>query len=175
MTTSPEPTPARERAPAKRVLARQVPVSTPTRKRGGKGVSEVETPSDGSAPARDRREKALRLRIAGATFGEIAGEGGFRSAADAFQAVRVEARAVPEESPEDARRLMMARLDAMLAGVWIAATEGDPMSVGAVLKIEERREHLLNIEAERAARERADQAPPPANHRLRAFGFSTIG
>jgi len=135
-----------------------------------KGKNMAKTKRDGElAPARERGEKALRLRIAGATFGEIAAEADFRTAAEAALAVQLAAREMPEESPEDVYRMILTRLDAMLAAVWVAATEGDPAAIGTVLRIEERREHLLNV-AEERARECARQPLTP--EQLSAFGFS---
>ena len=137
----------------------------------GKGTEMARKAKAESCESPDARGRALRLRMAGATCEEIAGEAGFHSAVEASMAVRMATRAMPVEETEDARRMMLARLDAMLAGVWNAATEGDTAAIHAVLKIEERREHLLDRE-EKRAKERDFQRRPLDPEQLKVLGFS---
>lgn len=92
---------------------------------------------------RARRPKALELRLAGATYEMIAQQCGYASRSGAYKAVQValeEAGSPATEGEELATEL--ARLDAMLIGLWGNARRGDVQAIDRVLKISERREQL---------------------------------
>jgi hypothetical protein len=106
--------------------------------------------SDGEWPATEldqieeqhRRTQAYELRLAGATYPVIADRLGFATPEDAQASVIQELR---RQSAHDntATDLELARLDAMLLGLWAKARRGDRFAVEQVLKISERRIVLL--------------------------------
>jgi hypothetical protein len=113
----------------------------------GKGKQKT---SPGQLKAEERQVQALRLRLAGVGFPQIAEELKYANRSCAYAAVMAALEKARGEPAEELRELMLARLDEMLAGVWGAAISGDPDSVSAALRIEERRAKLLGL----------DKAPP---------------
>lgn len=104
--------------------------------------------------AAERAAKALELRLAGARYDRIAEQLGYASRNGAYEAVQ---RALRDSVPpgEEATELTeLARLDAMLTGLWPKARRGEVTAVDRVLRIEERREQILAREQIRA------DAPP---------------
>jgi hypothetical protein len=98
---------------------------------------------------REREREALALRRRGMTFAAIGAELGFTEQA-AHRAVQRALAKLAEESRKEAvhlRTLELARLDALLEGVWSKAISGDVPAVGAVLKISERRAKLCGLDA----------------------------
>lgn len=92
----------------------------------------------------DRRARALELHLAGATYDTIAQAVGYASRSGAYQAVQ-EALTRADASPVLAENVQaeLARLNAMLTGLWPKARRGDLQAVDRVLKIGERRMALL--------------------------------
>lgn len=90
-----------------------------------------------------RAARALELHLAGATYETIAQQLDYSSKAAAFQAVReaLEAQQPPDRLPTELTEL--ARLDAMLVGLWPKARRGDVLAIDRVLRIEERRAELV--------------------------------
>ena len=95
----------------------------------------------------ERDRKAFELRRRGKNFDEIATELGFANKGSAYKAhARAMARGqVDSTSIEEARQLELARLDAMQAGLWKAASRGDLGAVDKSLKIMMRRDRLLGL------------------------------
>jgi hypothetical protein len=94
-----------------------------------------------------RHEKALELHLAGATYRAIAEQLGFSSPASVHEAVQkaLAARQVTTAGQSEAVQTELARLDAMLVGLWAAARRGNVAAVDRVLKIGERRVALLAL------------------------------
>lgn len=92
----------------------------------------------------ERRAKALELHLAGATYDAIAQAVGYASRSGAHKAVQ-EALKDLGSPPVGTEVLQseLARLDAMLTGLWPKARRGDVAAVDRVLKIGERRATLL--------------------------------
>lgn len=92
-----------------------------------------------SAPD-DRRAKALELHLAGASYQTIADQLGYASKASAHKIVQqaLDELGTPDVS-EGGASTELARLDAMLTGLWPKARRGDVAAVDRVLKISERR------------------------------------
>jgi hypothetical protein len=97
-----------------------------------------------------RRAKALELHLAGATYEAIANVVGYASKAGSYKAVQeaLAAQAPPgdDDSPVD-YDTEIARLDAMLTGLWGKARRGDVQAIDRVLRIGERRAHLIALAA----------------------------
>ena len=92
------------------------------------------------AEAEDRRRRALELHLAGATYDAIAQALGYASRSGAYKAVQEALAGLGEPSaPEDEIATAVARLDAMLTGLWAKARRGDVQAIDRVLRIEERR------------------------------------
>lgn len=94
--------------------------------------------------AADRHAKALELHLAGASYDAIAKAVGYAGRSGAYKAVQ-EALKAQQSRPMDDELLLseLARLDAMLTGLWPKARRGDVQAVDRVLKIGERRSALL--------------------------------
>lgn len=88
----------------------------------------------------DRKAKALELHLAGASYQTIADQLGYASKASAHKIVQ---QALDElgtpDLDESGVSTELARLDAMLTGLWPKARRGDVAAVDRVLKISERR------------------------------------
>jgi hypothetical protein len=98
----------------------------------------------------DRDRQALDLRKAGASYDQIARQLGYFNRGGAFKAVARGLDTVKHlmvESAEDVRSLELTRLDALLLGIWQAATSGDVQAVTAALRIAERRAAYLGLDA----------------------------
>lgn len=94
----------------------------------------------------DRRRQACELRLAGVEWAQIAKQVGYASASGAFDAVQAAIREGVEESAAQVRQQELARLDAMLMGLWTKARRGDAQSVDRVLRIMDRRAHYLGLD-----------------------------
>lgn len=98
----------------------------------------------------ERAEKAVELHLAGVTYDQIAHQLGYAHRSNARRAVQA---ALAGRRPSKARadalqetaRTTVARLDAMLTGLWPAARRGDVQAVDRVLKIEEQRRQTLAL------------------------------
>lgn len=120
----------------------------------------------------ERAAQALELHLAGATYERIAGALGYANRGGAFKAVQAALAARPA-APEQAEvvRLEVARMDALLTGLWPAARRGDVAAVDRVLKIGERRAELLAMTTAAPA-----TAPSPdALDELRAHRDRKVG
>lgn len=106
----------------------------------------------------ERRARALELHLAGATYEAIAKTCGYASRSGAHKAVQAALKAAGDPPTTDqSLTTELARLDAMLTGLWPKARRGDVQAVDRVMKIGERREQLLL-----AASRRTETAPTDA-------------
>lgn len=107
--------------------------------------------------AEERAARALELHLAGHTYAAIAKAVGYAHKATALKAVR---RALKQarttEDMAEAAELELARLDAMLTGLWPLARRGELEAVDRVLRIDRRRGEL---------RELLNQGAPPPSER----------
>lgn len=93
-----------------------------------------------------RRARALELHLAGASYDTIATQVGYASKSGAHKAVQEALTALGSPAPVgEALETELARLDAMLTGLWPKARRGDVQAVDRVLKIGERRGQLLAL------------------------------
>lgn len=96
----------------------------------------------------DRRARALELHLAGASYQTIADQLGYASKASAHKMVQEALTNLGRpEGVSEAVDTEVARLDAMLTGLWPKARRGDVQAVDRVLKISERRSALLALDA----------------------------
>ena len=112
------------------------------------------------AAALARDEKALALRLTGKTHAQIDVALKYGSRQNVGRAIKRRIAALARECSETAaevKAMELARLDAMLDGLWKRAAKGDAQAVDRVLKIQERRTaydgldapKLLKVELER--------------------------
>lgn len=104
------------------------------------------TSQDQQITAVEKQRKALELRKQGRQYGDIAAELGYKSASGAHAAVRVALKKTLHEPAEELRQIENARLDAMLAALWIGIEKGDPKAIAAGVKISERRAKLNGLD-----------------------------
>lgn len=104
-----------------------------------------------------RRAKALELHLAGATYDAIAQAVGYASRSGAHKAVQEALAGLGRPAAgSEVADAAIARLDAMLTGLWPKARRGDVQAIDRVLRIEERR---MLLETERASAEGAAAEP----------------
>ena len=98
---------------------------------------------------RAHEEQAYALRIAGASYAQIAKQMGYSKAAAHKMIKRWlvrNARATAELAKE-VQRMELDRLDAMFLGLWEKARRGDEKATTAAIKIMERRSFYLGLGA----------------------------
>lgn len=95
-----------------------------------------------------RNEAALSLKLAGATWPEIASTLGYKDATSARQAVeRLLAKAVSEEDRAKARQVAVGRYERLLKGVWAKAISPDnPEHLPAVRTARELVDRLVQVQ-----------------------------
>lgn len=96
--------------------------------------------------AAEKRREALRLRITGASFTEIAEALGYGHKGTACAIVREALAELGREEAEELRALELYRLDELQRAVWDAALSGNLPAVDRVLKIMERRAKLCGLD-----------------------------
>lgn len=98
-----------------------------------------------------KRSRALELHLAGATYDAIAEAVGYAGRSGAYKAVQEALADLGEPAAtSEAAATELARLDAMLTGLWPKARRGDVQAVDRVLKISERRALLLTAASQAA-------------------------
>jgi hypothetical protein len=94
--------------------------------------------------ARERRRRAVELRLAGASYAQIAERLDYADASGPFRAV-ARSLSLGEGTADQLRELELARLDRLQEGVWPKAVAGRLQAVDAVLAIMRRRSRLLGL------------------------------
>lgn len=122
----------------------------------------------------ERRAKALELHLAGATYEQIAAQLGYASKGSTFKAVQLALAARAAEAGDDGDAASLARLDALLTGVWPRARRGDLQAVDRVLKIEERRGQLLARAALRRQETQVADVPSELDELRRLAGVADL-
>lgn len=110
--------------------------------------------------AAERKAEALKLRKSGATYDEIAEKLGLANKASAFECVQRAIRDITKEPAKDVLELEISRLDAMLAGLWDKATDGDEKAVTSALRIMDRRAKYLGLD--QAPEQESSVLPAPS-------------
>jgi hypothetical protein len=118
----------------------------------------------------DSRRRALELHLAGASYQAIADALGYAAKSRAYTLVREALADLEVPAAAAMAATEVARLDAMLQGLWPKARRGDVQAVDRVLKIEERRHQLaLATAAAAAPSEPASEPRVSKLHQLRAI------
>lgn len=87
--------------------------------------------------------RALEMRLAGADPQSIASATGFESGDAALAAVKAALDTRRRDSTSDAVATELARLDALMVGLWPRARRGEAAAIELVLKISDRRMRIL--------------------------------
>lgn len=98
----------------------------------------------------DRRAKAIRMKIDGANYTEIAEALGYHSRGSACTDIRraLEKHVIEEGLAVEAwRELELARLDVLQKAIWPEAKDGNPRAIETALKILDRRAKLLGLDS----------------------------
>jgi hypothetical protein len=77
------------------------------------------------AQAALRQAEALKLRLSGATYDDIAQQLGYGSAESAWKAVRAGLKRTLQEPADQVRQLELDRCDRLLGAIWEKAIAGD--------------------------------------------------
>jgi hypothetical protein len=87
-----------------------------------------------NSDAKQRRQQALQLHLAGATFQAIADTLGYANRGTAHKVVHEALdELAPDIKPHQATKV--ARIDAMLQGLWPKARKGDVQAIDRVIKL----------------------------------------
>jgi hypothetical protein len=93
-----------------------------------------------------KQAEALKLRLAGVGYEEIAQQVGYRSPDGAWKAVRSGLKRTLKEPADQVRRLEVDRLDRLLGAIWEKAIAGDGEAIDRA-RIMKRRAELLGLDA----------------------------
>ncbi len=94
-----------------------------------------------------KRADAIRLRLAGCSYDQIAERLGYANRSSAFKAVEAGRLAILAEPAREMVALECARLDELMVALWPQALAGDVQAVDRVLRIMERRARYLGLDA----------------------------
>ena len=88
---------------------------------------------------------ALNMRLAGASYEDIAHSLGYGDRSGASPAVEGEVKDIPQERAREVVGLEPARLDAVMGGAWERALRGEASAVAAALRIRGRKARCLEL------------------------------
>lgn len=94
----------------------------------------------------ERRKKALDLRMAGATYEEIARTLKFANKGGAWKTVEAALSESRKEKADQVMELELARLDRMQRQVFLDAIRGDTKAIAAMIRIMDRRAKYLSLD-----------------------------
>jgi len=95
----------------------------------------------------EKRADAIRLRISGCSYDQIAERLGYANRSSAFKAVEAGRLAILAEPAAELVALECARLDELMVALWPKALAGDVQAVDRVLRVMERRARYLGLDA----------------------------
>lgn len=108
-----------------------------------------------------RRAQLLAMRLAGATWDNIAARLGYASKGAAckdFQRALEQARDTVRRSADELIEIELLRLDRVQAGSWPGAIGGNHQNAEVVLKVHDRRVRLLRLDEDRKGADNAVDA-----------------
>ncbi len=95
---------------------------------------------------KEKQRIALKSRLAGFSYEEIAAQLGYKSTSSAYNAIQHAMKEIIEEPAKEVRQMELHRLDWMLSRLYPAIERGDVKSVHAALAIMVRRARLLGLD-----------------------------
>lgn len=99
---------------------------------------------------KERRKRAVQLRLSGVSFPDIARECGYASAATASAAVRSEVKVLAREEAGELRSIQYERLNMMLLVLQPQVMVGDKGAINTALQIMDRINGLMGVTTENA-------------------------
>ena len=100
---------------------------------------------DSELKAKDRKLRALELRLSGETFNSIAEKLGYASMSGAHKAVQSALKKTLQQPADEVRKMELERLDALLSAMW--PHRHKPEYLDRILRVMERRAKLLGLDA----------------------------
>lgn len=94
-----------------------------------------------------KERQALDLRLAGATFDDIAERLGFADRSAAYKAVKRGLTSTLQEPADELRDVESARLERLLLAIWPAALDGDAKAIAQARGLIDQRCKLLGLNA----------------------------
>jgi hypothetical protein len=98
--------------------------------------------------AYDKQVQALRLRLAGVSYADIAQQCGYKGASGALQAVKSALKKTLREPANELRTVELARLDEAQSAIWAKVLAGNEKAIDTFLRISRRRSELLGLNVE---------------------------
>jgi hypothetical protein len=111
----------------------------------GNNPKPTRRPTSRNAALANKERQALELRMAGASFDQIAQKLGYSEKGAAHRAVTRALISTVKPAADELRELETARLDRLLLAFWPAALEGDEKAADRVLRIMDQRAKLLGL------------------------------
>ena len=115
-----------------------------TRKKTSKSKK---TPSKRQMTMLRKETESFTLRMAGASYQQIADQVGYADPSGAYRAFNRALNRIIMEEPDEMRLLELSRLDRIQIEIYRNATQGQLGAVDRYLKIAERRAKLMGIDA----------------------------
>ena len=100
---------------------------------------------DSELKAKDRKLRALELRLSGETFNSIAEKLGYASVSGAYKAVQTALKKTLQQPADEVRKMEIERLDSLLSVMW--PHRHKPEYLDRIIKVMERRAKLLGLDA----------------------------
>jgi hypothetical protein len=97
--------------------------------------------------ALEKQLQALKLRMAGVSYEDIARTVGYKGPSGAYQAVKSAMKKTLREPADELRTLELGRLDEALRAIWPQVKKGNLLAIDRYLKIAERRAKLAGMDA----------------------------
>ena len=114
---------------------------------GGEIVIENPVPLTVRMSSKEKQKRAMALKLAGASYAQIADNLGYADSSGAYKAVSRGMKNALQESAGDLRKIHYGRLEHMLMLVWPAVNQGDSRAVNSALQVMDRMERLYGLNA----------------------------
>ena len=112
---------------------------------GGDIVIDNPVPLTVKMSSQEKQKRAIALKLAGASYAQIAESIGYADASGAYKAVSRGMKNSLQESAGDLRKIHYGRLEHMLMLVWPAVNQGDSSAVSSALQVMDRMERLYGL------------------------------
>ena len=114
---------------------------------GGEIVIDNPVPLTVKMSSREKQKRAMALKLAGASYAQIAENLGYADSSGAHKAVAVGMKSSLQENAGELRKIHYGRLEHMLMLVWPAVNQGDSHAVNSALQVMDRMERLYGLNA----------------------------
>ena len=114
------------------------------------------------ALVKERRRRALELRMKGQSFSDIASQVGYASPSGAYKAVRAALQAEALATVAEVRQIHTARLEKVLGAIWDAVCRGELRAIDRALRVLDREAKLLGLDRPTQPAEPPEELPVKA-------------